>query len=450
MSTPTDSAGSGSDPVGPDGAVATAIEAESEAGLVEFGAPVGELSTARRLGFAITTVVLGLITLVAFGLGSESGLDARFVLNRRGESTLPDIVVPSRATCLLLGLVIIGLGVAQLAGFLRRRTYLVFGIVIALFIVALLTWAARGDSTNILGLFEGTLFKSVPLALGALAGIMCERSGVINIGIEGMLLAAAFTGALTASAADSVWVGMASGIAIGAVMGLLLAVLSIRYRVDQIIGGTVINILALGLTSYLGAKVLGEYQDLNQPGSFQPIGIPLLEDIPFLGPLLFDNTIYVYLTFLLVFGLTWALFRTRWGLRVRAVGEHPGAADTVGISVLATRYRSVIMGGAIAGLAGTWFTLDAVSGFDENMTAGRGFIALAAVIFGRWHPIGAFVAALVFGFAEEMQGRLALLNTPIPSELLLATPYVVTIIVVAGLVGRSRPPAADGQIYERG
>jgi simple sugar transport system permease protein len=407
------------------------------------------MSARRRVGFAITTVLMGLITLVAFGLGSKSGLDATFVLNRRSESTLPDITLPARTTGLVLGVVIVALGVVQLAGFLKRRTYLLFGITLALFIVALLAWAARGDSINILGLLEGTLFKAVPLALGALAGIMCERSGVINIGIEGMLLAAAFTGAITASASDSVWVGMGSGIAIGAVMGLLLAVLSIRYRVDQIIGGTVINILALGLTSYLGTRVLAQYQDLNQPGSFRPIGIPLLEDIPFLGPLLFDNTIYVYLMFLLVIGLTWALYRTRWGLRVRAVGEHPGAADTVGISVLATRYRSVILGGAIAGLAGTWFTLDAVSGFDENMTAGRGFIALAAVIFGRWHPVGAFVAALVFGFAEELQGRLALLHTPIPSELLLATPYIVTIVVVAGLVGRSRPPAADGQIYER-
>jgi general nucleoside transport system permease protein len=371
------------------------------------------------------------------------------VLNRRGESTLPDISVPSRTTCLVLGLVVIGIGVAQLSGLLRRRTYLFFGVVLALFIVDLLAWAARGDSINILGLLEGTLFKSVPLALGAIAGLLCERSGVINIGIEGMLLTAAFVGALTASAAETVWAGLVGGIAAGALLGALLAVLSIRYRVDQIIGGTVINILAVGLTSYLGIRVLGEHQDLNQPGSFDPFGIPLLEDIPFLGPLLFDNTIYVYLMFVLVFGVAWALYRTRWGLRVRAVGEHPGAADTVGINVLGIRYRSVILGGAVAGLAGTWFTLDAVSGFNEEMTAGRGFIALAALIFGRWHPAGAFVAALVFGFAEELQGRLALLDTPIPSELLLAAPYVVTIIVVAGLVGRSRPPAADGQVYER-
>jgi ABC-type uncharacterized transport system permease subunit len=419
----------------PDGVVAEADEG-------------GGVSASRRAAFGAATVVLGLVMLVAFGLGSESGLDATFVLSRGGEAIeLPDITVPARVTALVLGGLVVAVGAAQLGGLLRRRTYLVFGIALALFVVALLAWAARGADTSIIGLLDGTLRRSIPLALGAMAGILCERAGVINIAIEGMLLMAAFAGALTASAADIVWVGMASGIAVGVLLGALLAVLSIRYEVDQIIGGTVINIFALGLTSYLGARVLVEYQDLNQPGSFRAVGIPLLEDLPLVGPILFDNTIYVYAMFALVAGLTYALFRTRWGLRVRAVGEHPRAADTVGINVLRTRYRSVILGGAVAGLAGTWFTLDAVSGFEENMTAGKGFIALAALIFGRWHPVGAFVAALVFGFSEELQGRLALLDTPIPSELLLMTPYVVTIVVVAGLVGRSRPPAADGQVY---
>jgi general nucleoside transport system permease protein len=419
----------------PDGAVA-----ETDEG--------GGVSASRRAAFGAAAVVLGLVMLVAFGLGSESGLDATFVLSRGGEAIeLPDITVPARVTALVLGGLVVAVGVAQLGGLLQRRTYLVFGIALALFVVALLAWAARGADTSIIGLLDGTLRRSIPLALGAMAGILCERAGVINIAIEGMLLMAAFAGALTASAADIVWVGMASGIAVGVLLGALLAVLSIRYEVDQIIGGTVINIFALGLTSYLGARVLVEYQDLNQPGSFRAVGIPLLEDLPLVGPILFDNTIYVYAMFALVAGLTYALFRTRWGLRVRAVGEHPRAADTVGINVLRTRYRSVILGGAVAGLAGTWFTLDAVSGFEENMTAGKGFIALAALIFGRWHPVGAFVAALVFGFSEELQGRLALLDTPIPSELLLMTPYVVTIVVVAGLVGRSRPPAADGQVY---
>jgi general nucleoside transport system permease protein len=151
--------------------------------------------------------------------------------------------------------------------------------------------------------------------------------------------------------------------------------------------------------------------------------------------------------FALTAGLWWALFRTRWGLRVRAVGEHPRAADTVGINVLRTRYRSVVLGGAVAGIGGTWFTLDATGGFNENMTAGKGFIALAALIFGRWHPVGAFVAALVFAFSEELQTRLSVLDTPIPSDFLLMTPYIVTIIVVAGVIGRSRPPAADGEPY---
>jgi len=405
----------------------------------------------RQVGFGLAAAVLGLIMLVSFGLGSESGLDATFVMSQGGDAIeLTDITVPARATALVLGLVVAGVGLAQVAGLITRRMPLVFALVLLAFVVALLAWAARGDDVNILGLMNGTLRRALPLALGALAGVLCERSGVINIGIEGMLLTAAFTGALTASASESIWVGMASGIAVGALLGALLAVLSIKYHVDQIIGGTVINILALGLTSYLTARVLVEYPDLNQPGSFRDVGIPLLEDLPFVGPLLFDNTIYVYLMFGLVFGLTWALRSTRWGLRLRAVGEHPKAADTVGIDVLRTRYRAVILGGAVAGLAGTWFTLDSVSSFDENMTAGSGFIALAALIFGRWHPAGALGAALVFGFTQELQNRLATLDTPIPSELLLALPYVVTIVVVAGLVGRSRPPAADGQVYERG
>jgi simple sugar transport system permease protein len=411
----------------------------------------GTLSPGRRLGFGIAAVVLGVIALAAFGLGSASGIDATFVLSRGGETfTPPDVTVPARAAALLLGAVIVALGVAVIAGRLRRRTYLLFGIALALFVVALLAWAARDDSINVVGLLDGALRRSIPLALGALAGVLCERAGVVNIAIEGMLLTAAFVGALTASAAGTPWVGLAGGVAAGALLGLALATLSIRYQVDQIIGGTVINIFALGITSFLTARVLVEYQDLNQPGSFPAWQLPLLGDLPLVGPLLFDNTIYVYAMFVLVPGLAWALFRTRWGLRLRAVGEHPRAADTVGINVLRTRYRAVVAGGAMAGFAGTWFTLDAVSGFDENMTAGRGFIALAALIFGRWHPVGAFVAALVFGFAEELQARLALLDTPLPSELLLMTPYIVTIVVVAGLVGRSRPPAADGQPYNPG
>lgn len=402
----------------------------------------------RRVGFGIATVVLGLVALVGFGFGSASELDATFVLSRGADAVqIPDIVLPARWTGIVLGAATMLLGVLLAAGVLRDRIYLVFGIGLALFVIALLAWATRGADVSIIGLLDGTLFRATPLALGAFAGLLCERSGVINIAIEGMLLTGAFVGALTASAAGSTWVGLACGIAVGVVLGAFLGVLSIRYRVDQIIGGTVINILALGLTSFLGARLLSEYPDLNDPGSFRAFGIPGLERLPLVGPLLFHNTIYVFLLFALVVGLWWALYRTRWGLRVRAVGEHPRAADTVGINVNRARYRAVMLGGAVAGLGGTWFTLDATSGFNENMTAGKGYIALAALIFGRWHPVGAFTAALVFAFAEELQTRLALLDTPIPSDFLLMTPYVVTIIVVAGLVGRSRPPAADGRFY---
>jgi ABC-type uncharacterized transport system permease subunit len=402
----------------------------------------------RRVGFGIATVVLGLIALVAFGFGSASGLDFTFVFSRESDAVeIPDLTLPARTTAIVLAVLILALGALLIVGVVRAHIYLVFGIALALFVVALLAWAARGDDISIIGLLDGTLRRSIPLALGALAGLLCERSGVINIGIEGMLLTGAFTAAITASAANNTWVGLLSGVATGLLLGAFLGVMSIRYRVDQIIGGTVINFFALGMTSYLTARVLVENPSLNEPGSFRAFGIPGLDRLPFLGPLLFDNTIYVYLMFVLVFGLWWALFRTRWGLRLRSVGEHPRAADTVGINVLRTRYRAVMLGGAVAGLGGTWFTLDAVSSFDENMTAGRGFIALAALIFGRWHPVGAFIAALVFAFSEELQNRLAVLDTPIPSEFLLMTPYVVTIIVVAGLVGRSRPPAADGQVY---
>lgn len=409
---------------------------------------VDGVSTRRRVGFGIATALLGVVALVGFGLGSASGLDATFVLSRAADAVqIPDLTIPARATGMAVGAVTIVLGALLAAGVVRDRVVAVFGVGLGLFLVSLLAWAGRGADVSIIGLLDGSLFRATPLALGAFAGLLCERSGVVNIAIEGMLLTGAFVAALTASASGSIWVGLACGMAAGALLGAFLGVLSIRYRVDQIIGGTVINIFALGMTSYLGARVLSEYPDLNQPGSFRSFGIPGLERLPLVGPLLFHNTIYVFLVFGLVALLWWGLFRTRWGLRVRAVGEHPRAADTVGIDVLRTRYRAVIMGGAVAGLGGTWFTLDVTTGFNENMTAGKGFIALAALIFGRWHPVGALVAALVFAFTEELQTQLALLDTPIPSDFLLMAPYVATIVVVAGLVGKSRAPAADGQAY---
>jgi simple sugar transport system permease protein len=404
------------------------------------------LKRTRVTGVALIGVALAMAWW--FGFGTEAGLESSFGLNGRDPAIeLPSLVLPSRATALFLATVAAFLGAVQVARGFGDRTYIVLGTVAGCFVIAFLVWAARGDSLNFVGMLQSTLLRAVPITLGALAGVLCERSGVINIAIEGTMLTAAFVGSLVASAAGSLWVGLLLGVVAGALLGALLAVLSIRYRVDQIIAGTVINIFALGLTSYLSARIFSSYQELNNPGRFGVIEIPLLSKVPIVGPLLFSNNIFVYLMFTLIVVVHIGLFKTRWGLRVRAVGEHPKAADTVGVNVLRVRYRNVILGGMAAGLAGAYFTLGSVGRFDENMTAGRGFIALAALIFGRWSPAGAFGAALVFGFADSLQNKLAILRVPIASEFLLMAPYLVTILVVAGVVGRARPPAADGQPY---
>lgn len=406
------------------------------------------ISARRERSFGIFFLVLAAAIAWWFGSGSEGGVSSTFGLNSRDQDvTLPDLVLPSAGTAYLLAGVCAFFGAIQLSRGFGRRTYGVLGIVVASFIFAFLVWAARDDSLNLLGMMQSTLLRSVPITLGALAGVLCERSGVVNIAIEGMMLTAAFVGSLVASAAGSLVLGLLLGVVAGALLGWALALLSIRYRVDQIIAGTVLNIFALGLTSFLSAQVFSQYQDLNNPGRFDQIEIPLLSKIPVIGPILFNNNIFIYLMFALIVLIHVGLYKTRWGLRVRAVGEHPKAADTVGIDVLRVRYRNVILGGMVAGLAGAYFTLGSVGRFDENMTGGRGFIALAAMIFGRFNPVGAFGAALVFGFADSLQNKLAILDVPISSEFLLMAPYIATILVVAGVVGRARPPAADGVPY---
>ena len=409
---------------------------------------VEHVSQRRARVMGVVFILLALAILWFFALGSESGADATFGLNSGGEATeVPDLTVPARETGMLLAAIAAFLGGVQLARGFGKSTYLVLAGVVACFIFAFLVWAARGDSLNLVGMFKSSLLRAVPLTLGALCGVLCERAGVINIAIEGMMLVAAFVGSLVASAAGNLWAGLLLAVVSGALLGLVLAVLSIRYQVDQIISGTVLNIFALGITSYLSARLFSEYQDLNNPGRFGVIDIPVLSDIPIIGPVLFSNNIFVYIMFALIFIITIGLFRTRWGLRVRAVGEHPKAADTVGINVLRVRYRNVMLGGMVAALAGAYLTLGSVGRFEENMTAGTGFIALAAMIFGRYHPVGAFGAALLFGFADSLQTKLAILDVPIPSEFLLMAPYLATILVVAGAVGRTRVPAADGQPY---
>ncbi|MBP7961608.1 MAG: ABC transporter permease [Caldilineaceae bacterium] len=294
-----------------------------------------------------------------------------------------------------------------------------------------------------------TLRASVPLILGALSGILCERSGIINIGIEGMMLAGAFAG-FVAKTNTNDWPLMASlifsvliAMGIGGVMGLLHATLSIRFRMDQIISGTVIIILAAGFSSYLFDR------NALSVGKFSAIPIPFLADIPVIGPVLFNNPPITYLTLILVLVVHVALFYTRWGLRTRAVGEHPRAADTVGINVNRYRYVNTTIGGMLAGLAGGFLVLEAVGQFQEGMTAGRGFISLAAMIFGNWTPFGALGAATLFGYTQALQNELLLAGvTTIPRQFVSMLPYVVTIVAVSGFVGRVRAPAAEGKVYE--
>jgi simple sugar transport system permease protein len=370
---------------------------------------------------------------------------------------VPDVPVPTLPALYALVLVSVFVGGWQLArGF--RRLNLVLGIVAILFVLAFLIWAARDKSLNLTGLLNSALLRAVPIALAALSGVLCERCAVVNIAIEGMMLTGAFFAALTGSLAAKVWgwpswaslsFGLLGALVVGALLGLLLAVLAIRFKVDQIIAGTAINILGTGLTSFLSARILSEFQELNSPGRFPIAPLPILSQIPIIGPIFFEQNVLVYILFVLMTVIHVVLSYTRWGLRTRAVGEHPRAADTLGINVFKTRYINVVLGGMVAGLGGAFLILGSVGRFDELMTGGKGFIGLAAMIFGNWMPFGAFGAALIFGFADALQTRLAILQVPIPSQFLLMVPYLVTMVALAGVVGEVLAPAADGEPYEK-
>ena len=395
-------------------------------------------------------IFLGLAAAIwlLFSQSTEAGLITTFKLVPGGvESNLPDWQMPTLMTLNLLAITCAFLGGVQLVRGFGRRTNLVLSIVSALFIFGFLVWAAADKSMNLTGLLNTALSMSVPITLGAFSGVLCERAGVVNIAIEGMMLAAAMVGALVGSISGSLWVGLFSAVLTGALLGLVHAVLSIKYLTDQIISGTVINIFAGGMTAFISSKFMQVNQSLNDPGIFPPIEIPLLSKIPIFGPILFDNNIFVYAMFIFMVVLHIGLFYTRWGLRLRSVGEHPKAADTLGINVFRTRYMAVILGGMMAGFAGGYFTLGSVGRFDEFMTAGRGFIGLAAMIFGNWTPFGSFGAGLLFGFSDSLASKVAILGVQIPSQLLGMAPYIVTMIVLAGVVGRGQMPAADGQPY---
>ncbi len=415
----------------------------------------------RRLITSGVFIVIAIVIALLFLNNLPGGLTTTFELNPGGsKSILPATVVSSSGliTFFMIAIfvfsgiqLVLSIGKVRtiLGVWANRWTGFAVAFVVTFFLMAFLTWAAAGKSLNLAGLLVTTIVKSVPITLAALAGILCERAGIFNIGIEGMMLSGAMVSALMASITNSLWIGMFMGILAGAMMGALHAVLSIKYKINQIISGTVINILATGLTSYISSKFLQVYENLNSAGVFPTIRIPILVDIPFIGPILFNNNIYVYAMFFFIILMTIMLFKTRAGLRMRSVGEHPKAADTLGINVIKTRYLYVLLSGMMAGFAGSYFTIGSVGRFDQIMTGGRGFIGLAAMIFGNYMPVGSMGAGMLFGFFDSLKDRLSILDVKIPSYFLLMAPYIATMIVLAGVVGKSSPPAAGGQPYEK-
>lgn len=299
--------------------------------------------------------------------------------------------------------------------------------------------------------FLGTSLRlSVPLVFAALGGVLSERSGVFNISLEGMILAGAFGAAVGAFFLNDPFGGLLVGMLCGMAAGLVLAGLGVSLGVNQIVVGIAINLFVLGITAFLSRIVFGAQANTLQLPGFKAWGIPLLSSIPVLGPLFFNQDFLVYLMFACVFLVYAFLYWTPWGLQVRAVGENPAAADSAGVSVAGIRYGCVIAGGALASLGGCYIVLSQVFLFSEHMSAGKGFIALAAVILGRWHPVGAMAACLLFGFFDALQLRLQFNYPGVPHEFFVMLPYVMSIMALVGLVGKPTPPAAVGRHYQRG
>jgi ABC-type uncharacterized transport system permease subunit len=405
----------------------------------------------KDLLITLLMLLAGVLILILGGFGTLPGERATFT--DRALGTL--FSLPAGVTLYIVGaLCLLVAGLRLYRGLESLRSALNWGVA---FLVAFgfLVWVTSGTQLNLSGMLQSTLIAATPLTLGALSGVLCERSGIINIAIEGMMLSSALAAIAFASIFGTLWMGLLLASIIGGLMAALHAWLSIKYKVDQIISGTVINILAAGGTRFLNLRLL-EPAGLSTPGHFDAIRIPLLADIPIIGSILFNNPPTVFIMLILVLVISYLIFFTPWGLRMRACGEHPRAADTVGVHVNRMRYVSVIVGGLIAGIGGAYFPLDAVGTFEDNMTRGQGFVALAAMIFGNWNPVGGFLAAILFGFADALQVKMQILqpvlpflNVSIPPEFLQMVPYVLTIVVVAGVVGRSRAPAAEGKPYEK-
>ena len=413
--------------------------------------PVRFWTRSRKVGLG--QIVVGIAAALTFGHLATSA-DAKFTLTDNPQG--PAFVINGTVGAYLFAFIAVAAGLVMV-GLSREKWFSwLLGIGIVSVVVSFLCWQISHAPPGLnfmpmVDVVRGTFTFAVPLIFGALAGLLGERAGVINVAIEGQLTAGAFGGALLGTLAGSAWGGLLGGIIGGVVIGVLLAWFAIKFTVDQVVLGVVLNLFALGLTGFLYEQFMRpDSKKYNQPPPFGVWKIPLLDRIPVFGEAVFTGNIFLFLSLILVIVINVGLFHTRWGLRTRAVGEHPTAADTVGIRVLGRRYANVIIAGGVAGIGGAFFTLGLVGQFTKGMVSGKGFIALAALVFGRWTPTGALLAALFFGFSDKLAQYLSGIQSPIPSDFLNMLPYLATILAVAGLVGRVRAPAADGKPYVKG
>lgn len=416
------------------------------------------MSTAAKPGITVrrqwrdpivSTFMLVATILIAWGSHGESNLS---FANATSWFEMGIWTVPAALTNWLMVAVALGGTAAIWVRAVNRKSvsgYLLVLVGVAL-VVAFLVWCVCDRPTMrlpVVSLLSGGLMFATPLVFGALSGIVCERSGIINIAIEGQMLCGAFAGIVTASTFSNPWMGLIGAPIAGVLISLLLGLFTIKFRTDNIVVGVVLNTLALGVTSFLFSTLLSDNPALNKPNGLPSIRIPILADIPIIGPVMFNQTILVYAMYVAAILLQFMVFNSKWGLRMRACGEKPQAADTVGINVNRIRWQNVILGGVLAGLGGAFFTIGQSLTFSKDMAAGYGYIALAAMILGRWNPQGAVAASLLFGFATNLSAVMQAVGAAIPSEVLLMIPYLVTILAVAGFVGAVRAPAAEGVPY---
>ena len=396
---------------------------------------------------------VALVILVFFGILGRPDSVAFQLSGPRETIQLPNLDIGSSFLGLVLGILLLAIAAYAAWSVFRNKKVpiglsLVFG---AISLVALLGWLASGSVVPVAFILGSALVLSVPIVLGAMAGVMSERVGVVNIAIEGQLLTGAFVAAVVSTITGNQILGLVSAAVTAALFSAVLAVFAVRFLAQQIIIGVVLNVLAIGITNFLYQQWLTEDESAtNSPGTLPIISVPFLSDIPIIGPVLFQNRITVFMAIAIVILIWFVLFKTKLGLRTRAVGEHPLAADTVGINVARTRFWWVTLGGLVAGLGGATLTIGSAGSFGREMSGGLGFIALAVVILGRWHPGYATAAALLFGFSIILRIWANQVSPGIPTSFITMVPYLVTLIAVVGFVGRSRPPAADGIPYVKG